>query len=94
MFIIMLRYLAPLAEVDAHLDAHRAWLQAGIADGWLLVAGRQVPRVGGILIAGGEKEDIAAKAATDPFVLNKVAEVTLVEFSPSMVAPGLEMLKT
>ena len=94
MFIISLRYIAPIADVDAHLEAHVAWLKAAISDGWLLVAGRQVPREGGILIARGKKEEIAAKAANDPFVLNDIAEMTLIEFNPSFVAPGLEFLKT
>ncbi|PZU59083.1 MAG: GTP cyclohydrolase [Sphingobium sp.] len=93
MFIISLTYVAPIAELDSHLDAHRAWLAQGIADGWLLAAGRKVPREGGILIARGERDDIAAKAATDPFVVNRVAEFALIEFAPAMVAPGLEMLK-
>ncbi|MDX3908334.1 MAG: YciI family protein [Sphingobium sp.] len=94
MIIISLRYTAPLAEVDAHLDAHVAWLKTAIADGWVVIAGRQVPREGGILIARGEKQDVAAKAATDPFVINNVAELSLVEFSPSMTAPGFEIFKT
>lgn len=93
MFIVSLHYIVDLPTVDSHMDAHVAWLKAGLADGWLLVAGRKVPREGGILIAQGEKADIAAKVATDPFVLNGVAEITLIEFNPSFVAPGLEFLK-
>jgi uncharacterized protein YciI len=92
MFIISLRYTAPLAQVDSHLEAHVAWLKAGLADGWLLIAGRKVPREGGILIARGVLEDVAAKAAQDPFILNGVAEFTLTEFVPSMAAPGLESM--
>ena len=94
MFIVSLRYIVDLPTVDSHMDAHVAWLKAGLADGWLLVAGRKVPRDGGILIARGEKADIEAKVATDPFVLNGVAEVTLTQFNPSFVADGLEFLKT
>ena len=93
MFIVTLRYTGTLAEVDAHLDAHVAWLHQGIADGWLLVAGRQVPRTGGILIARGDRDAIVAKTATDPFVVNGVAEVTLTEFTPSIVAPGMETFR-
>lgn len=92
MFIITLRYTGTLEEVDAHLEAHVAWLHQGVTDGWLLVAGRQVPRTGGLLIARGEREAIVAKAATDPFIVNGVAEMTVVEVAPGIIAPGLEML--
>lgn len=94
MFIVSLHYIVDLAIVDSHMDAHVAWLKAGLADGWLLVAGRKVPRDGGILIARGEKADIEARVATDPFVLNGVADITLTQFNPSFVADGLEFLKT
>ena len=94
MFIVSLHYIVDLPTVDSHMDAHVAWLKAGLDDGWLLVAGRKVPRDGGILIVRGEKADIEAKVATDPFVLNGVAEVTLTQFNPSFVADGLDVLKT
>jgi len=94
MFIVSLHYIVDLPTVDSHMDAHVARLKAGLADGWVLVAGRKVPRDGGILIVRGEKADIEAKVATDPFVLNGVAEVTLTQFNPSFVADGLEFLKT
>ena len=93
MFIVSLHYIVDLPTVDSHMDTHVAWLKAGLADGWLLVAGRKVPRDGGILIARGDKADIEAKVATDPFVLNGVAEVTLTQFNPSFVSDGLEVLK-
>lgn len=94
MFIVSLRYIVDLPTVDAHMEAHVAWLKDALADGWMLVAGRKVPREGGILIVRGEKADIEAKVASDPFVTNGVAEVTITEFNPSFVAPGLEFLKT
>lgn len=93
MFIISLTYKVDLDVVDSHMPAHVAWLKEAMADGWLLVAGRKVPREGGILIGRGVREDIEAKAAADPFVVNGVADVAITEFAPSFVAPGLEMLK-
>lgn len=93
MFIITLRYTGTVKEVDAHLEAHVAWLQQGVADGWLMLAGRLVPRTGGLLIARGEKDVIVAKAATDPFIVNGVAEMTVVEVAPGIIAPGLEILR-
>ncbi|WP_336964463.1 YciI family protein [Sphingobium aquiterrae] len=87
MFVISLTYKAPLAEVDHHLAAHVAWLDAAITEGWLLMAGRKEPRDGGILLARGVRETIARKAAGDPFVVNGVAEIEITEFLPGRIAP-------
>ena len=78
MFIISLTYTAPIDVLDGHLADHRAWLDQGIADGWLLLAGRREPRTGGILLARGERNEIAAKAATESF--------DLIEFLPARAA--------
>lgn len=86
MFIISLTYTAPIDVLDGHLADRRAWLDQGIADGWLLLAGRREPRTGGILLARGERDEIAAKAATDPFVVNGAASFDLIEFLPARAA--------
>lgn len=92
MFILSLRYTAPLDEVDAHMEAHVAWLKQGHAAGSFLAWGRKVPREGGIILAVGGRAEVEAVAATDPFVIAGVAEVELIEFRPSFVAEGLEAL--
>jgi uncharacterized protein YciI len=89
MFIISLTYTVPIAVVDQHLDAHVAWLNQGLAEGWLLMAGRKEPRVGGILIARGDRDLVARKAASDPFVINGVATFEITEFVPSRAAPDV-----
>lgn len=91
MFIISLTYTAPLEQLDVHLADHRAWLEQSIADGWMLLAGRREPRTGGILLARGEREEIARLAATDPFVINGVATFELIEFLPVRAATGVTM---
>lgn len=93
MFIVLLTYKADLAEIDRHLEAHRAWLKAGIAEGKLMVAGRLVPRTGGALfVRAPDKDAAAAWAGTDPFALAGVADYRVIEFDPTMIAPGLESL--
>ncbi|HTM95432.1 MAG TPA: YciI family protein [Croceibacterium sp.] len=91
MFIVSLTYTAPLDVLDSHLPAHVAWLDEGLAQGWLLLAGRKVPRTGGILIARGEREEVERLVANDPFVLNGVATTELIEFQPSRVAPDVTL---
>ena len=61
MFVIELTYKAPLAKIDAHMAAHVAFLKKYYAAGNFLVSGRQVPRIGGIILAVGESpKQIAA----------------------------------
>jgi uncharacterized protein YciI len=90
--LILLDYVKPLDEVDAHLPAHVAWLEAGFAHGVLLLAGRQDPRVGGIIIAQGSKTEIETLAATDPFIISGVATARVIAFSPSFAAPEIAAL--
>jgi uncharacterized protein YciI len=93
MFVVTLTYTAPIDAVDALVDAHRAWLRKGIADGVLLAAGRQVPRTGGVLLAVGTRDAVEAFAAADPFVTGGVATFALTEVDVVLAAPGFEALR-
>ena len=48
MFIILLTYKLPLAEVERHLAAHREYLDRQYAAGTFLCSGPQNPRTGRI----------------------------------------------
>jgi len=92
MIIATVTYRAPASEIDAVRPAHLDWLKAGIAEGRLLAAGRQVPMVGGVLLARGTIDAIRDWCATDPYVTAGLADYGFVEFTPGMFAPGLESL--
>ncbi|WP_323916952.1 YciI family protein [Aeromonas caviae] len=47
MFVVTLTYVKPLAEIDALIPAHIAWLERQYAAGHFLASGRRVPRIGG-----------------------------------------------
>jgi uncharacterized protein YciI len=92
-FVVTLRYLVDVSEVDTALSKHLAWLEQQYADGVFIASGRQVPRVGGlILVAGTNREDLERRLALDPFGRLGLAEHAVVEFVPSQVADGLEQL--
>ena len=74
-FFLYLAYNAPHSPIEPPAD----WLAP-------LLAGRREPRTGGILLARGERDEIAAKAATDPFVVNGAASFDLIEFLPARAA--------
>lgn len=90
MIVIILNYVVPIEDIDAHRPAHLAWLKQALADGRLLVAGRQVPLTGGMIIARGDRAEVEEWAATDPFAIHGLAEYQFIEVAPSVIAPGLE----
>lgn len=95
MFVVTVTYTAPLDEVDRWRPAHGEWLNDLIARRLLLMAGRRPQWVGGVYVAPGmQAEEIDRLLATDPYLVNGVAEHHVVEFTPLLVAAGLEELKS
>ncbi|WP_461209793.1 YciI family protein [Desulfocurvus sp. DL9XJH121] len=95
MFIVTLTYKAPLETVDAHLEAHRAFLRAQYDCGMFLASGPRNPRVGGVILARAESlEALMAVLAQDPFNSNQVADYDVTEFAPVMTCAELGFLRT
>ncbi|WP_190012825.1 YciI family protein [Streptomyces lucensis] len=95
MFLVTVTYTAPLDEVDRWRPAHGDWLNDLMSRRLLLVAGRQVPLAGGVyLVPPMPAEELGRLLATDPYLRSGVAAHSVVEFTPLLVAPGLEDLKS
>ena len=93
MFVITLSYVADLDKIDAAMPRHMAYLRKQYNDGVFLVSGRQVPRIGGVIIATGvSREELEQLVALDPFVADGLAEASIVEFNASQTAPQLKGL--
>lgn len=91
MFLILTKYVRPLAEVDQFLAAHRAFLGEHYAKGTLVCSGPQEPRTGGVIVARcASRSEVEALMAQDPFTINMIATYELIEFHPVKVAAGLE----
>ncbi len=70
---------------------HVQFLQKYLDEGVFLVAGRQIPRTGGVIIMNLTDPERAAQImAEDPFVSEGVATFEVVTFNASMTLPGLE----
>jgi len=94
MFVLLLTYTKPLAEVDALMRPHVAWLDEQYAAGRFLVSGRQIPRTGGVIVArGDDRAEMEALAATDPFVRGGVATCEVIQFRASQAAGTLGDLR-
>lgn len=93
MFVIELVYKADLAQIDAAMKPHMAFVQKYYAAGNFLVSGRKVPREGGVILAvGADRATIEAIASEDPFVVRGLAEVRIIEFRASQHAKNIAEL--
>jgi uncharacterized protein YciI len=91
MFVIELIYKADLADIDAHMTAHVAFLKKYYAAGNFLVSGRKIPRDGGVILAVGKsREEIEAIAAEDPFHVHGLADFRIIEFRASQHANDIQ----
>jgi uncharacterized protein YciI len=85
MFIILLNYIQPLAQVDGFVAEHRQFLEQHYASGHFLLSGRKEPRSGGVILAqAASKLEVEEIIKKDPFFQNKIAEYQIIEFMPSM----------
>jgi uncharacterized protein YciI len=75
MHIVTLTYVADLAEIDASLRDHVAWLDENHSDGVFLASGRQEPRLGGVILADGiTRDELDGRLALDPLNQRGLAE--------------------
>jgi uncharacterized protein YciI len=93
MFILSLTYVKSNEEADRHMEPHMAWVKEGYARGWFLASGRKVPRTGGVIFSLGNRAEIEAYVAADPFTVHGIAEYEITEVAVTTVAEGLDVLK-
>jgi uncharacterized protein YciI len=91
MFVLLARYTRPAEDVDRMLDDHRAWITRHQEAGRILMTARQVPLVGGMILAtGASADEMRAMIAEDPFHASGAAEYEVREFEPVRVTVGME----
>ena len=93
MFILSLTYVKPQEEADRLMEPHLAWVKQGYDIGMFLASGRKVPRTGGLILARGERADIEAFVAADPFSVHGVADYEITEVALTRTADGLDILR-
>jgi uncharacterized protein YciI len=81
-FLIMFEYL-DIATIDSLLTAHYENPEGPFAKGMVRLAGRLEPRTGGLMVLEGERSQVEAAVAGDPFVRSGAAKVTITEFHPT-----------
>lgn len=93
MFILSLTYVKPTDEADRFMAPHMDWVNKGYESGMFLASGRKNPRTGGVVLAKGERTDVEAYVAADPFTVEGVAVYEITEVVVTRTAAGLEGLK-
>ena len=84
MFVIELIYKVDVAQIDAAMKPHMAYLKQHYDAGTFVLSGRKVPRDGGIIIAVGDDRDaIEAIIQADPFVANGLADYRITQVRAS-----------
>jgi len=87
LYVILLRYRAPLSEVDRHLAPHREFLLRHYAAGHFLLSGRLAPRTGGAILARADRrETVAGWLAEDPFQREGLADYEVIAWEPQLRA--------
>ena len=85
MFLIFLKYIKPLSEVDQFFPSHVEFLKKCYGEGVFIFSGPQVPRVGGLILANSNSLDALWNLIKeDPFYTNEIADFTVIEFIPRM----------
>jgi uncharacterized protein YciI len=91
MFVIELTYKVDLAQIDAAMRAHVAYLKKYYASGHFLVSGRKIPRDGGVILAvGASREEIERIVREDPFCERGLADFRIIEFRASQRADDIQ----
>lgn len=93
MFIIDLKYIVPLEQLDSHMADHVKFLRKYYNLNTFVASGRKVPRTGGVILAlASSRDEIENIIKEDPFFSHKLAEFTITEFLTSQYHPELKKL--
>jgi len=91
MFILSLKYIKPLEEVDKELKSHIQYLEKYYSLQKFICSGRRNPRIGGVILCNVKNmEEVKSIINEDPFYINKIAEYEIIEFTPTKYADGFE----
>lgn len=89
MFVLIVDYIKPLAEVDVVAPAHRAYLDQIFAAKKLIASGRQIPPIGGVLLSHVKtRAEVDEIIDHDPYVMAGVGRYTVLEFDVMKYDPG------
>ena len=91
MFIINLKYIKPIEDIEKHVENHIKFLDKYYASANFICSGRKNPRVGGVIICNAkDKSEVECIIKEDPFFIEKLAEYEIIEFLSTKYRDGFE----
>lgn len=91
MLMALSNYTKSLDEVNQYRDQHIDYLKHLISANKLLVAGRQAPPIGAVIIAKNiSLEEFKTILAKDPYTQAGVADYQIIEFNPALCDEGFK----
>lgn len=92
MYIVELTYQKSLDVIEAHLEAHRRFLDVHYEKAIFLASGPKNPRDGGIILvtSGVGRQELEEILAKDPFWQHDLALYRITEFAPVKSLPELK----
>lgn len=93
MFIVLLRLSTNKGKAGQLMDGHKDWIKRGFDDGVFLLVGTLKPNQGGSILAHNTSlEALQSRVSDDPFVVEDVVSVEILEVVPARVDERLKPL--
>jgi uncharacterized protein YciI len=93
LFVVIVRYIVDLSEIENHLDAHRKFLDDNYKTGAFIVSGPQEPRSGGIILAKcANRKSLEQILSKDSFAIHNLAEYQIYEFTAAGYTPEFKSI--
>lgn len=91
MFVLILKYVKSIEDVEKHLKSHINYLEKYYSLQKFICSGRQNPRIGGVIICNAnDKKEVESIIKEDPFYINEIATYEIIEFLPTKYAKEFE----
>jgi uncharacterized protein YciI len=93
MFIVLLRFSGNKGQASQFMEGHKEWIQRGFDDGVFLLVGNLQPNSGGGIVAHNTSlSDLKSRMSADPFVVEDVVRVEILEIAPSKADERLKLI--
>lgn len=93
MYVIFLKFSENKSQAGQYMEAHKAWLQQGFEEGVFVLAGSLQSNMGGGIFAHNVTlDDLQSRVNDDPFVVENVVTMEIMEIAPSRTDSRLDFL--